>query len=66
MILMYPHFPAHSLKGLAATRALAIKRSERLGPKNCQVVRRKYLPTVLLEPFRQGQIGSSLESWQVL
>lgn len=56
MILMYLHFPAHSLKGLAVTSAVAIKCWERLVPKNCQMVRRKYLTIVLLEPFRQGQI----------
>lgn len=54
MILMYLHFPAHSLKGLAETSAVTIKCGERLLPKNCQMVRRKYLTVVLLEPYRQG------------
>lgn len=48
MILMYPHFPAHSLQGLAATSAVAIKCSERLVPKNCQMVRRKYITMVFV------------------
>ena len=52
MILMYLHFPAHSLKGLAVTSGVAIKCWERGVPENCQMVSKKYLTIVLLEPFK--------------
>ena len=65
MILMYLHFPAHSLKGLAVTGAVAIKCWERGVPENCQMVSKKSYNSIIGTLHTRTAIPS-FESCQVL
>jgi len=65
MILMYLHFPAHSLKGLAVTSAVAIKCWER-GSWVLSDGQQKISYNSIIGTFHTRTAISSFESCQVL